>query len=73
MNITVVPGGPGYLTLYPANGALPITSNISFSGKKVRANASIVYLATDGTGGINVFNGSASANDVILDVNGYFR
>ena len=60
MNITVVPGGPGYLTLYPSNGVLPITSNISFSGKRVRANASIVYLATDGSGGVNVFNGSAA-------------
>jgi hypothetical protein len=32
-----------------------------------------VYLATDGTGGVNVFNGSASTNDFILDVNGYFK
>jgi hypothetical protein len=72
-NITVVPGGPGFLTLYPGNGVLPITSDISFSGKKVRANGTIVYLATDGTGGVNVYNGSASRNDFILDVNGYFR
>lgn len=72
-NITVVPGGSGFLTLYPGNGTLPVTSNISFSGKKVRANASIVYLATDGTGGVNVYNGSASRNDFVLDVNGYFR
>jgi hypothetical protein len=72
-NITVVPGGSGSLTLYPGNGAIPITSNISFSGKKVRSNGAIVYLATDGTGGVNVLNSSASANDFILDVSGYFR
>jgi hypothetical protein len=68
-----VPSGPGFVTLYPGNGVLPITSNISFSGQKVRANASFVYLATDGTGGVNVYNGSAGRTDFVLDVNGYFR
>ncbi|MGA7993060.1 MAG: hypothetical protein WCC53_16655 [Thermoanaerobaculia bacterium] len=72
-NITVVPGGSGTLTIYPGNGVRPATSNISFSGQKVRANASLVYLATDGTGGVNVFNNSTSRNDFVLDVNGYFR
>lgn len=72
-NITALPGSPGFLTLYPANGVQPVTSNISFSGRKVRANASFVYLATDGTGGFKVFNGSATATGLVVDVSGYFR
>jgi hypothetical protein len=72
-NITVVPNGAGFLTLYPGNGVRPPSSNISFSTRRVRANSSLVYLATDGTGGVNIYNGSDSANDLILDVNGYFR
>jgi hypothetical protein len=72
-NITVVPSGAGFLTIYAGNGVKPASSNISFSAKKVRANSALIYLATDGSGSVNVYNGSAGTNEFVLDVNGYFR
>ena len=73
INVTVVAGGSGYLTLYPGNGVNPGTSTLSFATGRTRANNAILFLSTDGSGGINVLNGSASSNHFILDVNGYFR
>jgi len=73
VNVTVVAGGSGYFTFYPGNGVNPGTSNLSFSTGKGRANNAILILSTDGNGGINVLNGSATSNHLILDVNGYFR
>ena len=73
VNVTVVAGGAGHLTLFPANGSNPGSSTINFSGGQVRANNAILRLATDGTGSVTVFNGSAGSNHLIVDVNGYFR
>jgi len=73
VNVTVVAGGAGHLTLFPANGSNPGSSSINFSGGQVRANNAILRLATDGTGSVTVFNGSAGPNHLIVDVNGYFQ
>jgi hypothetical protein len=73
-NLTVVAGGAGgAYVLYPGNLPIPGTNNLSFSAGQVRANNAVLLLATDGTGGINVKNGSAGTNHFILDVNGYFQ
>jgi hypothetical protein len=71
--MTVVPSGTGYFTIYPGNGSNPGTSNLSFPKGKTRANNAVLLLSTDGSGSVNVLNGSTATNHFILDVNGYFR
>ena len=75
VNLTVVqPAAIGYLTLFPGNlAASPLVSSINFGPGQTRANNAILELASDGTGGIVVFNGSAGTVHLILDVNGYFE
>ncbi len=74
VNITVDRSSqPGHLVLFPANGLMPSSSHINFKAGVTRANNAVLLLATDGSGRIKVFNGSAAAADCILDVTGYFR
>jgi hypothetical protein len=74
LNLTVTaPTAPGYLTLYPADGTLPLTSSINFSTGQTRANNAILPLANDGTGAIKAFDGSSGTVHFILDANGYFQ
>lgn len=72
-NAAVVPAGAGHLAFFPGNGLATGTANLNFNAGKTRASNSILYLATDGSGGIKVLNGSATANHLVLDVNGYFQ
>lgn len=73
VNLTVTsPTAPGYLTLYAADGTLPLADAVSFSPGQTRASANIVSLAANATG-FKVKNVSAGAVDVIVDVNGYFE
>jgi hypothetical protein len=65
--------GSGYLTIYPADEAPPLTSNINFSVGLTRANNAILRLSSDGTGSVSIFNGSGGTVQVIIDVNGYFQ
>jgi hypothetical protein len=67
------PAATGFLTLYPADQTAPNTSTINFSPDLVRTNNAIVVLATDGSGGLTVKNGSAGTVHFILDVFGYFE
>ena len=74
VNLTVTQEtAPGYLTIYPADETQPLTSNINFKVGPSRANNAILDLSSDGTGSVNVFNGSGGTVHVILDVNGYFQ
>ena len=75
MNVTVTrPVGPGYLTLYPGDGAqVPLASTLNFSSGQTRANNAVMPLASDGTGTIKVLAGTGGTVDFILDVNGYFQ
>jgi hypothetical protein len=73
VNVTAVPAGSGVFVMYPGNEPNPGTSTLNFLAGVVRANNAFVLLATDGSGGANVFNGSAAANHVVVDVNGYFQ
>lgn len=73
LNLTVAaPGAAGFLRLSPGNG-LTGTSALNFSKGQVRANSSVVQLATDGAGTIAVTNVSSGATHVILDASGYFQ
>jgi uncharacterized repeat protein (TIGR01451 family) len=64
----------GHLTLFAGDGLTPPpVSTINFAAGVTRANNAIVPLATDGSGTINVRNGSAGSVHFVLDVNGYFQ
>ena len=63
---------PGFLTLYPAGGALPTFSSINYAAGRTRANDGIVPLS--GSGGVAVTCSQASGSvQLILDVTGYFQ
>jgi hypothetical protein len=71
LNVTVVAGGsPGYLTVYPADVAAPLASNLNFSPGQVVPN--LVAVKTSTAGAVAIRNASGSANQVIADVAGYF-
>ncbi len=74
VNVTVTePSASGYLTIYPADGTKPLISDINFSAGQTRANNAALDLSSDGTGSVNVYNGSGGTVQVIVDVNGYFQ
>jgi hypothetical protein len=71
LNVTVVAGGsPGYLTVYPADVAAPLASNLNFSPGQVVPN--LVAVKTSAAGAVAIRNASSSAVNVLADVAGYF-
>jgi hypothetical protein len=60
--------GPGFVTVYPADGTFPLSSNLNYVAATPVANAALVKLSTTGT--LNAFVNVAT--HVIVDVNGYF-
>src|SRR6185295_17726428 len=60
--------GPGFVTVYPADGAFPLASNLNYVAATPVANAALVKLSAAGT--LNTFVNVAT--HVIIDVNGYF-
>jgi len=74
VNATVIPGAAGYLAAFPGNfTSSPSTSLITFSAGQVRSNNGVEMLATDGSGTLNVFNGTGGTLHLILDTAGYFQ
>jgi hypothetical protein len=73
-NVTVVAGSAtGVFSIYPGN-AFPLgPTTLNFSTGQIRANNAILKLATDGTGTMGVLNASASSNQLLVDVNGYWK
>ena len=65
--------GSGHLTVYPADKTQPLVSNINFNAGQTRANNTVLSLSSDGTGRVNVVNGSGGTTHVVIDVNGYFQ
>jgi hypothetical protein len=63
----------GHLTIYPADKTQPLASTINFNAGQTRANNALLSLSRDGTGRVNVVNGSGGTIHVIIDVNGYFQ
>jgi Subtilase family len=69
MNLTSdLATGPGFITAYPADGSLPLSSNLNFAAATTVANAALVKLSA--TGSLNTYVNTAT--HVIIDVNGYF-
>jgi hypothetical protein len=74
VNLTVTgPSAAGFLTLFPADQALPTASVVSFSPGNTRSSNAILPVSGEGTVSLNLRNGAAGALHVILDVNGYFE
>jgi hypothetical protein len=65
--------GSGHLTIYPADKTQPLVSSVNFNAGQTRANNAILPLSSDGTGGVNIYNGSGGTVHVVIDVNGYFQ
>ena len=71
MNVTIVnPTASSYLTVWPADRALPTASNLNWvAGQAPTPN--VVSSALSATGSIGIFNNVGTV-DVIVDVNGYY-
>ena len=86
INVTAVgPNGPGFLTLYPTGGTMPVVSNLNFvAGEPALANGAIAPLGTYSATApydLSVYarvvgpgaGESGGTVDVVLDVTGYFQ
>jgi Protein of unknown function (DUF4038)/Bacterial Ig-like domain (group 3) len=70
LNVTVTnPTAASYLTVWPAGGSQPGTSNLNFRAGETVANRVIVPVGSNGR--VSVFNHGGTV-DVIADVGGYF-
>ncbi len=68
-NITVVPSGPGFLTLFPSSAAQPTVANSNFQTNEITNNVFTVGLGA-GDGAFKIF--SSATTHVIVDVTGYY-
>jgi len=70
LNITVTnTTEPGFVTVYPGGGTLPLVSNLNFTAAETVANLVTVPLSS---AGIATIYNSAGSTDVIVDVEGYY-
>jgi hypothetical protein len=60
----------GFLTVYPADTPLPVTSNVNFTASGNVTNNTIAPVGPDGD--IAIYNDSAGAAQLIVDLTGYF-
>ncbi|MFN0107552.1 MAG: S8 family serine peptidase [Blastocatellia bacterium] len=67
-NVTPVPAGNGYLTLFPSNATRPTVANSNFVSGQIVNNVFTVGLGTDGA--FKIF--SSATTDLVVDVSGYF-
>jgi hypothetical protein len=73
VNVTVVNAtSVGNLRLYPAGGAVPLTSTINFIASLTRANNAVIPLGTGGEMAVTC-SMPAGSTDFVLDVTGYFE
>ncbi|MEI6570251.1 MAG: pentapeptide repeat-containing protein [Actinomycetes bacterium] len=74
-NVTIAnPGSSGFLTVFPADVAKPLASNLNWvAGQSPTPNAVTTGLSTTGTiGNIKIFNGGGTGSvNVIVDIVGY--
>ncbi|HNG34733.1 MAG TPA: putative Ig domain-containing protein, partial [Blastocatellia bacterium] len=68
-NVTVVPSGGGFLTLYPSSAAQPTVANSNFGPGEVTNNVFTVGLGA-GDGAFKIF--ASATTHVIVDVTGYY-
>ncbi|HMZ19342.1 MAG TPA: BACON domain-containing carbohydrate-binding protein, partial [Blastocatellia bacterium] len=68
-NVTVVPTGGGFLTLFPSSAAQPTVANSNFGPGEVTNNVFTVGLGA-GDGAFKIF--ASATTHVIVDVTGYY-
>jgi len=68
-NITVIPQGAGFLTLFPSSTGQPTVANSNFTNGEVTNNVFTVGLGA-GDGAFKIF--SSATTEVIVDVTGYY-
>lgn len=69
---TAVTGpGSGFITVFPTAGQMPLASDINFGPSSIVPAA--VYATLSPTGQVQIYNGSASPINVVVDVYGYFN
>jgi hypothetical protein len=69
VDLIAIPDDGGHLTVYPAGIAVPSASNVNFNAA---TNTEGLALASTGDGDFDVYNGSASATNLAVDLEGYF-
>jgi len=70
LNVTVTsPGRTGFLTAYPTGEVQPATSNLNFVPGQTVPNMALVKVGADGK--VSIYNASATAVHVIVDIQGY--
>ncbi|HEX9001542.1 MAG TPA: putative Ig domain-containing protein [Blastocatellia bacterium] len=71
-NITVVPSGPGFLTLFPSDATQPTVANSNFNAGEVTNNFFTVGLGASGpdAGAFKIF--TSATTHVIIDLTGYY-
>jgi hypothetical protein len=73
LNVTVVaPAAAGDFRLFPGNSTPSLATVLHFGAGQTRAGATIMKLATDGSGRLGIQSDASVPVDVILDVSGYF-
>lgn len=69
LNVTAIrPSGVGYVTLFPCDGAQPVTSSLNFGPGDVKGNSAVVALSGDGE--LCVY--ASAETDLVLDVTAAF-
>jgi IPT/TIG domain len=75
-NLTAIaPSAATYLTMYPANVALPVASDINLSAGEVLPNLTVVQIDTvagPDQGDVDLYNAAGSVN-AIVDIEGWFQ
>jgi|GEM_PF-2205508 len=71
LNVTaIVPTRGGYLTVWSGNGAAPNAANLNLNPGYTIPN--LVISQIDSNGEVSIYNGGLAAQDVVVDVQGYF-
>jgi hypothetical protein len=70
---TVAPTGAGYVTLWPGDTGLPLTSSINFGPGGARSNHTVLPVGRDGTLLVQPFVEGSGTAHVVVDVFGYFE
>ena len=71
LNLTVTePASAGYLTVWPAGGPVPATSNLNFVPNQTVPN--LVVVGVGSSGHVAIRNGSSHTAHVVVDLMGWF-
>jgi hypothetical protein len=71
VNVTAVnPGGPGFLTVWPAGAARPGTANLNLNPGLTIPNLVISQISSGSQ--VSIYNGGTAPTNVVVDLQGWF-